>query len=49
MADHLGAYEQAVLPRFYRLESKGLRALNDTRAAIDNLWQGFKWPLKGSA
>jgi PadR family transcriptional regulator, regulatory protein PadR len=33
--------------RFYRLEPKGLRALNDARAALDKLWQGFKWPLKG--
>jgi PadR family transcriptional regulator, regulatory protein PadR len=33
--------------RFYRLQPKGLRALNDARAAIDNLWQGVKWPLKG--
>jgi DNA-binding PadR family transcriptional regulator len=34
--------------RFYRLQPKGLRALNDARAAIDGLWQGLKWPLKGS-
>ena len=34
--------------RFYRLQPKGLRALNDARAAIDNLWQGLVWPLKGS-
>jgi DNA-binding PadR family transcriptional regulator len=35
--------------RFYRVEPKGFRALNEARAAIDNLWQGFTWPLKGSA
>jgi len=35
--------------RFYRLQPEGLRALNDARAALDNLWQGFKWPLKGHA
>jgi PadR family transcriptional regulator PadR len=34
--------------RFYRLQPKGLRALNDARAAVDNLWSGFEWPLKGS-
>jgi PadR family transcriptional regulator PadR len=34
--------------RFYRLQPNGLRALNDARAAIDSLWRGFKWPLKGS-
>ena len=33
--------------RFYRIEPQGLRALNDARATFDNLWQGFKWPLKG--
>src|SRR6476660_1516383 len=35
--------------RFYRLEPKGLRALNDARAAVDTLWHGLRWPLKGSA
>ena len=35
--------------RFYRLQPSGLRALNDARAAIDSLWRGLKWPLKGSA
>jgi PadR family transcriptional regulator PadR len=34
--------------RFYRLQPKGLRALNDARAAVDILWRGLKWPLKGS-
>ena len=34
--------------RFYRLQPSGLRALNDARAAIDSLWRGLKWPLKGS-
>ena len=33
--------------RFYRLQPKGLRALNDARAVVDNLWRGLKWPLKG--
>jgi PadR family transcriptional regulator, regulatory protein PadR len=35
--------------RFYRLHPKGLRALNDARAAVDTIWHGLKWPLKGSA
>jgi PadR family transcriptional regulator PadR len=35
--------------RFYRLQPKGLRALNDARAAVDTLWRGLEWPLKGSA
>jgi DNA-binding PadR family transcriptional regulator len=33
--------------RFYRLEPAGVGALNDARAAIDDLWQGLEWPLKG--
>ncbi len=35
--------------RFYRLQPAGQRALNDARAAIDNLWVGLRWPLKGRA
>jgi DNA-binding PadR family transcriptional regulator len=31
--------------RFYRLRPKGVRALNDARAAVDALWRGLKWPL----
>jgi PadR family transcriptional regulator PadR len=33
--------------RFYRLQPAGLRALNDARAAVDSLWYGLEWPLKG--
>ena len=33
--------------RCYRLQPKGVRALNDARAAIDSLWEGLRWPLKG--
>src|SRR5262245_24965348 len=32
--------------RFYRLEPAGVRALNDARAAVNNLWHGIRWPLK---
>jgi PadR family transcriptional regulator, regulatory protein PadR len=35
--------------RFYRLKPDGLRALNQTRATVDSLWRGLKWPLKGFA
>ena len=35
--------------RYYRVEAAGRRALNDSRAAVENLWRGFKWPLKGHA
>ena len=35
--------------RFYRLQPSGLRALNDARAAVEALWRGLRWPLKGQA
>lgn len=31
--------------RYYRLMPAGVRALNDARAAVDNIWRGLKWPL----
>jgi DNA-binding PadR family transcriptional regulator len=31
--------------RYYRLTPAGVRALNDARAAVDNIWRGLKWPL----
>jgi DNA-binding PadR family transcriptional regulator len=31
--------------RFYRVTASGVRALNDARAAVDNLWSGLTWPL----
>jgi len=34
--------------RFYRLDPSGRRALNEARAAVDTLWRGLRWPLKGS-
>ena len=33
--------------RYYAIEGAGVRALNDARAAVDNLWTGMRWPLKG--
>ena len=33
--------------RFYRLKPKAVRALNEARAAIDVLWHGLDFPLKG--
>jgi DNA-binding PadR family transcriptional regulator len=35
--------------RYYRLNPGGVRALNDARAAVQTLWRGFRWPLKGHA
>jgi len=33
--------------RFYGLQEKGVHALNGARKAVDNLWQGLEWPLRG--
>jgi DNA-binding PadR family transcriptional regulator len=35
--------------RYYRLQPAGIRALNDARAAVDTIWRGLTWPLKGRA
>ena len=35
--------------RFYRLQPAGVRALNQARAAVDSMWRGLRWPLKGGA
>ena len=35
--------------RFYHLETSGVRALNDARATVEQLWLGLEWPLKGTA
>lgn len=35
--------------RYYRLQPKGLRALNDAWSAVGALWRGLKRPLKESA
>ena len=32
--------------RFYRLEPASVEALNDARAAVNNVWKGIRWPLK---
>jgi PadR family transcriptional regulator PadR len=34
--------------RYYRLLPAGVRALNDARAAVDNIWSGLTWPLAKS-
>lgn len=33
--------------RFYRVQAKGVRALNDARATANSLWRGLQWPVKG--
>jgi len=35
--------------RYYRLTAAGIRALNDSKAALEQLWQGTHWPLGAKA
>ena|ERR1700733_8867535 len=35
--------------RYYVIERAGLHALNTSKHALDELWRGFQWPLKGRA
>jgi PadR family transcriptional regulator len=52
LASHLGPGTEvrAGRPRrYYALTPSGRRALNEARAAADNLWRGLKWPLRGTA
>ena len=33
--------------RFYSLQPSARLALNNARAHVEKLWNGFEWPLKG--
>jgi PadR family transcriptional regulator len=49
ISSHLGSGTEirAGRPRrYYVIEDAGVRALNDARAAIENMWRGFRQPLK---
>ena len=35
--------------RYYAIENAGIQALNDSKAIVENLWHGFRWPLKRRA
>ncbi|HEV2701276.1 MAG TPA: helix-turn-helix transcriptional regulator [Steroidobacteraceae bacterium] len=35
--------------RFYRLTALGVRSLNDSKAALEQMWRGAKWPLESQA
>jgi DNA-binding PadR family transcriptional regulator len=35
--------------RFYEITHAGVRALNKSKAAVEHVWAGFRWPLKGRA
>lgn len=33
--------------RYYALTAAGVRALNQSRSTLDNVWRGLAWPVKG--
>ena len=35
--------------RYYAIENAGVRALNESKTAVENIWHGFRWPLRGRA
>ncbi|HTA41162.1 MAG TPA: helix-turn-helix transcriptional regulator [Bryobacteraceae bacterium] len=35
--------------RYYRLTVPGVKALNESKAALENMWRGAKWPLEVEA
>jgi PadR family transcriptional regulator PadR len=35
--------------RYYRLTAIGARALNESKAALEQMWRGAKWPLESKA
>ncbi len=32
--------------RYYRLTAAGIKAVNESRAALENVWRLAKWPLE---
>ena len=35
--------------RYYRLTAAGIKALNESKAALEQVWRGAKWPLESKA
>jgi PadR family transcriptional regulator PadR len=35
--------------RYYRLTAAGVNALNETKASLEQMWRGTKWPLEVQA
>ncbi len=35
--------------RYFKLTAAGIRALNDSKTALENLWHRTTWPVKGKA
>ena len=31
--------------RYYRVQPEGMRALDDARRTVNNIWRGLKWPV----
>jgi PadR family transcriptional regulator len=31
--------------RYYRVQPPGIRALNDARRTVNNIWRGVRWPV----
>jgi DNA-binding PadR family transcriptional regulator len=31
--------------RYYRVQPAGVRALDDARRTVNNIWRGLKWPV----
>lgn len=36
---------QGRVKRYYCLTAEGVQALNESKAALENLWRGTSWPL----
>jgi PadR family transcriptional regulator PadR len=34
--------------RYYSIKPPGIRALNEAKAAVDRIWSGVRFPLKGA-
>jgi PadR family transcriptional regulator len=34
--------------RYYRLTAAGVKALNESKAALEQIWRGAKWPLEAN-
>jgi PadR family transcriptional regulator PadR len=35
--------------RYYQLSAAGIKALNESKAALEQMWRGAKWPLEAKA
>ena len=35
--------------RYYRLTAAGIKAMNESKAALEQMWRGARWPLESKA